>query len=660
MPRFGRNVKIGRSASPTDEIPNIRAHGGRSLDLGDGITDDQTAGANSATESIVGWRAVAGPGYYRTHAFVQQPLDPGRIAGAEIVSSRIFVPFSNVVWASFSGSFEINVFLVRAAINIADVDWDEADAAGNVFFNKPGMTAGVDYDSAAVGVIPIDIEFCNAVDAGSPTAPHMAAVNVVTAMREAAENGWDTITFVLIAAWSSGTNRYFFLQRSQDFPTNEHGYVDIDYLPALSWFAQNADGSINYGAFLDHEISDRDARVLTGNPPPGGTGPTKSAALANAGTNDLSEIYVISVQAFGEAPSRPAGRRFPRFAKVHNDVGSTEGYLDGSTRMVPMPSFETTRYQAYFTPAFGVEDASPLETVLGEVYGRYDRDETFLYDGKEAFTILEEKWGLAPAAVVGDEVWTFKHLKEALPSGYTLEAAEAHEMTQHQGLHEAGVFDRELADPDKWRDVWNATVQQCSRASRVASFTSDLGTFDRTHLAVGEVNEYVIGQPATVQDGTNVEHFIIDGKIAGSDPTNPDELIADRELVHSYGSDAKVSTALFIGDLAARKRSSIGVAALAGQGFVVLDLPLPVAAGTVKIYRLSNGTTEVHAFSQSGSTLSFTDASVVGAGGFAVGDLVTVVEETSWCPVFFRLRPEQGAAEVQNLSLVRAMRFNTK
>ena len=60
----------------------------------------------------------------------------------------------------------------------------------------------------------------------------------------------------------------------------------------------------------------------------------------------------------------------------------------------------------------------------------------------------------------------------------------------------------------------------------------------------------------------------------------------------------------------------------------------------------------------SGSRANFTSG--VTSSDFNVGDLVTLVETVSWCPVFFRLKPEEGADEIEQLSLVRAIRVATK
>lgn len=660
MARFGRTLQIGLGATPSGDIPIMRSIGGQSLELLDPAHSDQTAGSGNSNEAQVGWRAVAGPTNYRDRAFIKVTMDPTRLAGAEIISATHYVPFSDVTWASFAGTHSIEFHLVRAAVDITDVSWDEADNSANIFFDDPGAKAGVDYDSVALGSIVVDLDFYNLANAASTTAPYRAPVDIAGAVREAAEKGWTYFVLIAIASWgSSNANTFFRIQKSSSFASNPHGYTDITYQPAIGFFGLNPDGTLNYGLFYDHEVSDRDARVLTGNPPPAGVGPTRVVGIANGTRNDITQIAIISSRAYAEAPSRPTSRRWPRFVEVLDD-SSGVGYIDGTTRMEPVPSFESTRYRCYVTPAFGVEDPTPLVTALGNSYGQYDRDETFRYNSKDAFTIREEWWGLSPAAVVGDEEWTFKHRKDARPSGYSQEAAEAHEITQYEGLHDTIPVDRTSADANKWRDVWNATAQQCAGDSRVASFTSGgYGTIDRTHFRMGSEEKFVIGMPATVFDADHVEHFIVDGKIARTDGTNPDQIIAERELDYTYDDTATVVSGLFVGDLAARDRSFLLAAALAGQNYLELDEAFRASTGTLRIYRRTDGLYETHTYTLSGNRANFADAGVT-ARSYAIGDLVVVMEETSWMPFFVRLKPEEGAAEVENLSLIRAIRCAVK
>ena len=111
--------------------------------------------------------------------------------------------------------------------------------------------------------------------------------------------------------------------------------------------------------------------------------------------------------------------------------------------------------------------------------------------------------------------------------------------------------------------------------------------------------------------------------------------------------------------MSARDRSTVSVAVLAGQNFIELNASLRAASGTLKVHNLTTGAIESHAYTMSGSRAVFSDASVT-SSAFSVGDLVTLVETVSWCPVFFRLKPEEGADEVEQLSLVRAIRVATK
>lgn len=661
MARFGRSLKIGLGSTPSGDIPIMRSIGGRSLELGDPTHALRTSG--DADEAWVGWEYSAGPAFHRHRALIKAAMDPTRLAGAEIVSAVMYVPFSDVTFGGFTGSHLINVHLMRAAVDITDATWDEADDSADIAFDDPGGKAGVDYDSGVLGSITVDLDFYNAVVAGSVSAPYLTPVSIVNAVREAAEKGWSSITLFLIASWAGDvvgfTSTYFSVQKSSLATSSPHAYTDISYLPPLSFFALNPDGTINYGLFLDHEVADRDARILTGNPPPAGVGPTRSVAFANGTRNDLTRIAIVSARAYAESTTRPTSRRWPRFVEVLDDAAG-EGYIDGSTRMEPVPSFESTRYRAYVTPAFGTENPTPLVTALGNSYGQYDRDETFRYNSKDAFTIRKEWWGLSPAAVVGDEQWTFKHKKDARPSGYTQEAAEAHEITQYEGLHDTIPVDRTQADATKWRDVWNATAQQCTGDSRVASFTSaGYGTLDRTHFRVGSEERFLVGSPATVFDADHVEHFIIDGAIDRTHGTNPDQIIAERELDHTYGADATIVSGLYVGDLAARDRSFLLVSALQGQNYLELDETFRAQTGTLRVYRAVDGLYETHTYTMSGNRANFSDAGVT-ARSYAIGDLVVVMEETSWVPFFVRLKPEEGAAEVENLSLIRSIRLAVK
>ena len=660
-------MELARGTTPSGDLVTTDTISGTSLELGDsvysnggGITHDV------ASQRLLGWYYyLSGDDYYRERTMSKLPLPTSKLAGAEIVRAIFHLPLSDVSWTDFSGVHEFGCHLVRVAADVGDATWDQYDDSANLDWGDPGGQAGVDFDSTPLDTVVLDTTLYDLVNAAAITHlnPYFVEANITEALREAAEKAWTTLILMWIAQWASATasSRLLGIQSGSTPDSHNvvpHAWTEIDYLPVLAFFALGSDSSIDYATFLDHEVADRDARVLTGNPPPGGTGPTRPVALGNSTTNDLTEIVITSVRGFAEASSRPSSRRWPRFVDVLDDA-SGQGYIDGSTRMVPVTA-SSTRYECYVTPAFGAEVGTPLTTLLGNSYGEYGRDETFIYSGKNAFTIRTEWWGLSPTAIVGDEVWTFKHKKDARPSGYTQEAAEAHEFTQHQGLHEAGTFSRTTADPNKWRDVWNATVQQCCRASRVASFTSGgYGTIDRTHLPVGSSEKFLVGQSATVWDSAHCEHFIIDGLIARTDGTNPDELIAERELTYTYGADAKVSTGIYVGALGARDRSTVAIAALAGQNYLELDAPFRASTGTLRVYSLTSDTVETHAYSTSGSRVNFTDASVL-SDDFAVGDLVVVVEVTSWCPVFFRLKPEEGAAEVEQLSLVRAIRSATK
>ena len=89
--------------------------------------------------------------------------------------------------------------------------------------------------------------------------------------------------------------------------------------------------SINYGAFMDSHLSDRNSRIITGNPAPGGVGPSVPTACGNATTSTLTRVALVRGGAYAETPSRPTGGPLLKHVHVFDNV-TGYGFVNCSLR----------------------------------------------------------------------------------------------------------------------------------------------------------------------------------------------------------------------------------------------------------------------------------------------------------------------------------------
>lgn len=664
--RFGQVTKFGVNSSPSSQIPALRAINGTAVTEGDGGT-----GVGS-----IFWPAV-GVGYYsqsptteRGYPILELIVDPSEIAGHDVVKGLVDLGFIDVEWNdAFSAPVSIYFHLCLVPVDVTDATALEYDDSLNLAWSQPFGALGVDIETTPSATFVVTQEvFDNIDDNASSGAPVFYPIDLTDACRHAADLGLTKIQFQMRPSWAkpSGTTgrRAIFFHSSRANPTQPHDTVEIRSTPPVSFYGLLPDGSVDFGSYYDSTIADRAAKVQTGAPSPGGTGPVKVVAAVNTTRSELPNVAIIRDGAFAEAPTRPTGSCILKGIAVFDDdsTAPAKGLDDADFRITPVTLFELTRYQVFRTPAFSTENSTPLTTVAGNAYGRYDTPETFVMpDTRYGFEIFPEWW---LDTIPSGQSLVVRAVGDGRPAGYTTAAAERHQMTHYQGLFDGGVtLDRTLPDDARWRNCWDATVQQLTSAAFVE--TVDLspgGAIDRTHLPVSDVRKFDVGTViVVVNTDLDVEYAIVRGTLAynHATPSHRDCLILDRELATAFSTDALVVSGLYLGTLGPLQRRFLAALAQENQAYADLTEAFASATGTVKFFNQTTGDNELRTYTQTSARLTFAPGEKL-VNRYEANDLAIVNETNSWKQVFFRLKPEEGAQQQEQLARVRAIRLSSK
>lgn len=664
MATFGEEFIAGRAASPTTYIPRSVNLSCFSVAQGDSVDSQPvspvTDGVGFQLISTTTWRAMQ---------IFRFPVERSEVSGYEMIGTILKYGFDGAAWTGgFTGPVQIGFYYILRPVDSAlgsEVTPTHFDLSlGNPGkWAEIGLKAGVDYESVPVGLLTLDLDDYNAAidSAIQTTNPYFKNVDLTPAWVRAAESSASDFYILAKPMWArpGSGSQYFAAPNPFAFAASPHSHTTGQKRPPLSFFGLHPDGSINRAAFKDRHLGDRSARIITGNPAPGGVGPSVPTALGNATSSLLTRVMIIRGLAYAETPSRPVGGPLLKHVHVY-DNASGQGYIEAGLRIIPMPSFEPTRYQVYHTPAFGTEDG-PLLTSGAANYGRYDTDTIFVYNSKNAFQICANHWVGAPMTT--GQTITLDVLGDDRPAGFTDQAAERHEITTFKGVWDPGVGDdRLLPDETRWRSSFWATAQQLTSGTFPAVYNAEPeGNVSRSWIPVGDTRDYRTGDPGFITNGIDAEFFTIRAKIdrLDADPAKRDCLITAAPLAHTYGTNAVVCTGPYVGDLAAPDRGAIASPASVGAAFIELQSALRTASGVVRIYSISSDATELRSFTRSGSRLNFTNDERL-ENAYAVNDEVVLVENASWVPFYTRLHPEEGAVQAEQLALFRAIRFNVK
>jgi hypothetical protein len=663
---LGQELIIGAGSTPTDDIPDMKGINGDSFLLG-GTFD----GSSQGSASEIGWKYSGGSlTMERFFLLIDIPVDPAEIAGHEIEVGEFWIPFRYDTWGeTFDEDVSFGIYLLIKTADLANATW--ANRAAGTPWAELGGKLGSDLEAVRLATFTIDSDLFDiiaALDGGNPAHVHREKVTLTAAYRYAAERAKTSVQLMLRPDWdrpATNISKAIGIQDSRSSAAYPHAYSRIVSLPPLAPFGVT-DGEIDYTKYLDPTLDGREARVQTGSPAPGGTGPSRMMGWANTTGNAFPHAAIVRALALADTPTRPGG--VCKLKHVHAfDTTGGNGVSDGSIRIAPVTGFEATRYEIYWTPQYGTEDLTPLETVGAAVYGLYANDETWEVDGTPAFKIDAEWW--KDTLDAGEEI-TVTILGDHRPAGYTIAAAERHEMTNHEGLFDSGTTEsRTTPEEAHWRNCYRATYQQLT----AASFTDTYEAATRRFLPVGDVNDFEVDESITVfgtiADEETVAYYTVHALIPSSDgdAAKRDSIVLPANDGIAWGTDAVVLSGVYLGSrvggtdvqqLSARERRFLLNPADVGAAYVDLEESLETASGIVRLVSPA-GDFEFRNYSQSGARLNFTGGQTL-EYEYPDGSFVVVKEATSWCPTFYRLRPEEGATQAEQLAQTRGVRIGIK
>lgn len=661
MARFGTRRIIGQASTPTSELTDCRSISGLSLAIGD--ASDVTGSSSNPGAAVCGWNFNEANRYV---TLAKLRFSKADFAGHQIQIGDFYLAIQQCSFDSAVLPATFDLHAVRKTVDLSNITW--ALAATGVAWGQLSGQAGVDYDSTPLASFTIASATVNAFTAGTynETNPFYQKLNIRPELQRMAERGSEVVLLIRPRfARLAGQNRRIWISSEATFgfdANRPHHRTEIVSTPALSFYGMRPDGSIDYGAYLDAALSDRDAHVDTGAPVAGGTGAPRGAGVANTTREQIVRVCVVGGHAQAGSVRQPSTGRTLKHFEPFNTTSTTK-CQNGTVIMRPDTGAPSTNWKAWLVKT-GSTTETPLANASAATSFLYSADTTLVDPDdttKSMGSVLARFWGAQ--SVVGTEQWECEVLGDTQTQPL---AADRHELAPFLGSfgawEAAGAVaaDRTAAWDGKWTKVSEANLAQLWANTYVATVDS----VDRTHVPVRYGPRWTLNQrvtvfvPSTAGLTPQVHHATVYAIITTG--ANVDTLVLDRKLTIAggatavYGTDSFITSGVFLGDLLAPQRARLAAGLAPGALAFSIDSTAELAAtgGQIRAYARATGLSEQRAFTREAASLSVTPAL---AGAYEADDPVVYVEALSWAPAYFRLRPEATALNGEQLAQVRAL-----